>query len=226
MKVIKNIKNLHRWDIEDFDAAWGVSEGLVQSKSFSVPGVAGYFHLELALKREKHCNGFAVPKNIKIDQGGNFKPKSYFSASLKSSMEETKAAGKLEIIKDGENTLLGTFGDPEGYKFESGFEKVFLPNVEPVYDEQSNSSRGFESCFRPGSGFYTEGNTCLLTLVAEITFAGNLINMGGEEEERRSMQGGHLDFQSFLTSEKHSDILLKSSAGSMFPCHKVVLAAR
>ena len=95
-----------------------------------------------------------------------------------------------------------------------------------MYDEQSNSSRGFESVFRPGSGFYTEGSTCLLTLVAKITFAGNLINMGGEEEERRSMQGGHLDFQSFLTSEKHSDILLKSSAGSMFPCHKVVLAAR
>merc|ERR1711952_528498 len=85
LKVIKNIENLHRWDIEDFDAAWGVSEGLVQSKSFSVPGVAGYFHLEFALKREKHCNGFAVPKNIKIDQGGIFKPKSYFSASLKSS---------------------------------------------------------------------------------------------------------------------------------------------
>ena len=32
-------------------------------------------------------------------------------------MEETKAAGKLEIIKVGENTLLGTFGDPEDYKF-------------------------------------------------------------------------------------------------------------
>ena len=61
---------MHRWDIEDFDAAWGVSEGLVQSKSFSVPGVAGYFHLELALKRRNIAMDLLCPKTSRLARVG------------------------------------------------------------------------------------------------------------------------------------------------------------
>ena len=216
-KTLKNIEYTHKWEIEDFDLAWGLGEGRVQSKTFSIPGVEGFFHLELALKREKVSNGFKIPKNIRIGEQ-TLKPKAYFSISLKSSIQETKAAGKVDIIKEGAETLSGSFGDPPSHSFDCGPEQLFLPNIEPRFEEDY----GFQS----GSGFYTTGRTALLILVVEITIAGKVINMGGElEEERDDTKQGVLDLKPFLSNRKHSDVLLKS-ADATFPCHKVVLSAR
>ena len=220
-RTLKNIEYIERWEIEDFDLAWGVGEGKIHSKTFTIPGVEGFFHMELAMKREKQRDGigFAKPKDITIG-GQSFKAKSYFSVSLKSTNEETKAAGKLEIIKQGAETLSGKFGDPTEYKFEAGPEQVFLPNVAPSLILQLRNG----SEHATGSGFYTLGSTSLLTLVATITIAGKMVNVGGREEEDMK-QARVLDFQPFLSNEKHSDVLLKSDDAT-FPCHKVVLAAR
>ena len=223
-KTLKNIEYIHRWEIEDFDLAWGVGEGKIHSKTFVIPGVEGFFHMELVMKREKQRDGvgFAKPKEIRIG-GQSFKVKSYFSVSLKSNNEETKAAGKLDIIKQGAETLSGKFGDPAEYKFEPGPEQVFLPNVAPSLVLQL---RGGEET-ATGSGFYTLGSTSLLTLMATITIAGKVINVGGREEEEEDdvKQARLFDFQPFLSNGKHSDVLLKSE-DTAFPCHKVVLAAR
>ena len=223
-KTLKNTEYVHRWEIEDFDQAWGVAEGKIHSKTFAIPGVEGFFHMELAMKREKQRDGigFAKPKDITIG-GQSFKAKSYFSVSLKSSNEETKAAGKLEIIKQGAETLSGKFGDATEYKFEAGPEQVFLPNVAPSLVLQLRNG----SEYATGSGFYTLGSTSLLTLVATITIAGKMVNVGGKEEEDEEdlKQARLLNFQPFLSNEKHSDVLLKSDDAT-FPCHKVVLAAR
>ena len=217
-KTLKNIDYTHRWEIEDFDLAWGLGEGKIHSKTFCIPGVEGFFHMELVMKREKHSNGYAKPKNIKIGEQ-SFKPKSYFSVALKFTNEEIKAAGKLDIIKQGAEILSGRFGDPTEYKFEPGPEQVFLPNIEPIIQLE-------HSGFHNGTGFYTLGSTSLLTLVATITIAGKLVNIGGAgEEEEEVKQVRLLDFQPFLSNGKHSDVLLKSD-DTTFPCHKVVLAAR
>ena len=215
-RTLKNIEYIERWEIEDFDLAWGVGEGKIHSKTFTIPGVEGFFHMELLMKREKHSNGYAKPKNIKIGEQ-SFKPKSYFSVSLKSTNEKTKASGKLDIIKQGAEILSGRFGDPTEYKFEPGPEQVFLPNIEPIVVLE-------HSGFHNGSGFYTLGSTSLLTLLATITIAGKMVNVGGREEEDMK-QARVLDFQPFLSNGKHSDVLLKSDDAT-FPCHKVVLAAR
>ena len=214
-KTLKNIEYTHRWEIEDFDLAWGLGEGKIHSNTFCIPGVEGFFHMEILMKREKQSNGFAKPKSIKIgDQ--SFKPKSYFSVCLNSTMEDRKAAGELDIIKHGAETLSGRFGDPTDYKFEPGPEQVFLPTVEPAI---------MLEYWTTGSGFFTLGSTSLLTLVASITIAGKVVNMGGGTEEEDTKQGRLLDLQPFLSNGKHSDVLLKSG-DITFPCHKVVLAAR
>ena len=89
----------------------------------------------------------------------------------------------------------------------------FWPNIASI---QSSSSS------IPASGFYTQGSTSLLKLVAKIKIPGELANRGGTAEAEEKML---FDFKPLLSDPKHSDIVLKCN-GKEFPCHRVILAAR
>ena len=155
---------------------------------------------------------------MKLD-GQEFDARFYFSVSLKSTVEGTKAAGKLEVIKEGAQTLSGAFGDAAKHNFVPccGFKQ----NCGLKYDMSGYEGRGE---LRAAEGYFTSGSTCLLNLVATITIPGKLTSLGGGAEEEMK-QNRLMDFQHLLTSPKHSDIVLKCGDTS-FLCHKVILASR
>ena len=91
--------------------------------------------------------------------------------------------GMLEIVKEGEESQWGKFGDPDkptfvpvdtstvgGYRFESNTGLHCTLNI-PSYRP--------ESTFDPGA-FFTTGSTGRLDLVATITIAGKLVTLGAE----------------------------------------------
>ena len=108
----QNIEYTHKWMIENFDFAMEVGRGKIESHSFSIPGVPGEFHM--VVKRERDPASSAEFRNrglfLKIgDQ--EVQVKFFFSVSLESTAGDTNAAGKLEVIKEGAETLYGHFGD-------------------------------------------------------------------------------------------------------------------
>ena len=129
---------------------------------------------------------------------------SIFSVSLKSTSNTTKAAGKLEVIKEGVNTQTGCFGDAARHFFVSApLQFKYLDN----------------NCWR--DEFYTTGSTSRLILVVNLTIPGKLVSLGGEEEMNQSK----LDLKPLLLDPSYSDIVLKCG-GESFPCHKAILALR
>ena len=118
-KVSQNIEFTYEWEIENFDLAMAVGEKKLKSSSFCIPGVQGEFHMVVGkiMKPYPHQNHTKpIPDRVKVgDQ--ELVPKFYFSVSLKSTVEGTKAAGKLEVIKEGAKTLTGEFGDPAKSNF-------------------------------------------------------------------------------------------------------------
>ena len=219
-----NLEYTHKWAIENFDFAMEVGGGKIESHSFSIPGVPGEFNM-VVQKKQEYSSGsgrkvsYKMPTCVKIgDQ--ELEIKFYFSVTLQKKGKETNAAGKLEVIKEGEETLSGHFGDSANHKFvwiQLGCD--FIPNC--ALKCQDN-----EGIFRDATqnGFYTTGSTYLLNLVAKITIAGKQTSLGGREEEEEK-QNRLLDFQPLLSDPKHSDIVLKCGETKFF-CHKAILALR
>ena len=145
--------------------------------------------------------------------------KFFFSVSLMSTAEDTNAAGKLEIIKEGAETLYGHFGDSAEHKFVAlSIRPDFVPDSALKY--QDNGGNRYQV---RNHRFHTTGSTCLLNLVARVTIPGKLRSLGGAEEEEQ--QNRLLDFQPLLSDPKHSDIVLKCG-DTRFLCHKAILALR
>ena len=190
----ENTEYTYKWTIEDFDFAMRV-EGRVESASFAIPGVSGLFIL-VAQKIQR-------VRRIQDWDSGNRTPKAYFSVCLKSTSNTTKAAGKLEVIKEGVETQTGEFGDAARHNF-------VLCSDAPLQFKWGGLNE-----------FYTTGSTSRLNLVANLTIPGKLVSLGGEEE----MNQRRLDLKPLLLDPSYSDIVLKCG-GESFPCHKAILAVR
>ena len=210
-RVSENIEYTHKWIIEDFDFAMRVKmvdkHGKLESDRFCIPGVFGEFHLVVEIKHE-------MPTIVKVGDH-ELDAKFYFSVSLKSTGEDLMAHGKLEVLKEGAETLFGNFGDPAISKFVSSSDFCFKSNGIEYQYRIGN--------FREARGFFTTGSTQLLSLVATITIAGKLVNLGGGAEEEMVDQEMLFDFKPLLSDPKHSDIVLKCG-DARFLCHKVILA--
>ena len=204
----QQIEYTYKWAIENFDFAMKLGEEKIESGSFSIPGVPGEFHMMIAYVTE----GSMSIKRVKVNGQEYFDIKFYFCVTLKSTVEGTKAAGKLEVIKDGADTMTGEFGDPTKNRFvlKHGFRQNF--GLKYVSRDESEV---------PATGFFTSGSTSLLKLVATITIPGKLTSLGGTAVEQNRL----FDFQPLLSDPKHSDIVLKCD-GMRFQCHKVILASR
>ena len=236
--ITRNFQNseyTHNWAIENFDLAFEMEGGKIESSRFCIPGVPGEFHLEVAKKVVQHCYEtgaieMRMPSTLQIGGHHNeLKVTSFFSVTLKSTTEVTVGAGKLDIIKEGADTLSGKFGDPDRPKLVPATQLVFRPSVDIKYRRNSVPGAYYSSLVSPkyaqGLGFYTTGDTALLTLVATITNPGKIHTFGGTEEEEEMAKDRLLDFEPFLSDPKHSDIVLNCGDKS-FLCHKVILAAR
>ena len=172
-KISEDIKYTHKWSIENFDDAMELGRGGVKSNSFHIPGVLGEFQLKTS----------PPWKTVKLKLNDEeFEAKHLFLVNLTftSVDKDLKAAGMLELVKEGEKSQWGKFGDPDkptfvpvdtstvgGYRFESNTGLHCTLNI-PSYRP--------ESTFDPGA-FFTTGSTGRLDLVATITIA------GGDEED-------------------------------------------
>ena len=232
--ITRNCKNLeytHNWAIENFDLAFEMGGGRIESSRFGIPGIPGEFHLELAKKTVEHrwdsgCTEMRMPSSLLVGGLDELTVSSFFSVTLKSTTEVALGAGKLDVIKEGASTQSGRFGDPDRPKLVPAFQQVFRPGVEIKYRRNSGVSTYLASpTYAQGLGFYTTGDTALLTLVATITNPGKINTFGGMEEEEDKTQDRLLDFEPFLSDPKHSDIVL-NCGDTRFLCHKVILAAR
>ena len=192
-KKISDIKYKHRWSIENFDVAMEQGRG-VESDSFHIPGVLGEFQLVIAaystsLRDQK-------PTKVKLnDEELEAKHFFYVDLTFTSVVKDLKAAGMLELVKEGEESQWGKFGDPDkptfvpvdtstvgGYRFESNTGLHCTLNI-PSYRP--------ESTFDPGA-FFTTGSTGRLDLVATITIAGKLVTLGdGAEVDVKAETGAH-----------------------------------
>ena len=130
-----------------------------------------------------------------------------------------RAAGKLEITKEGAETQLGEFGSPQAHHFEI-VDAAFRPLSDLYYTATTNTQN-----YDKATGFFTTGNTGRLNMVAKITIPGKVFSLGGSEVAEEVKQSKLFDFQPFLFEGTHSDIVLKCG-GSRISCHKVILAAR
>ena len=87
----KNIEYTHKWKIENFDLAMVAGDGKIESGSFSIPGVAGEFHL--AVHKQVEYIGLTdkdsrvIPTRVKVN-GEEFDVNFYFSVYLKSTVDE------------------------------------------------------------------------------------------------------------------------------------------
>jgi len=172
------------WSIENFDDAMELEGGGVESDSFHISGVLGEFKLKISPSW----------KTVKLKE--EFEAKHLFLVNLTftSVDKDLKAAGMLELVKEGEESQWGKFGDPDkptfvpvdtstvgGYRFESNTGLHCTLNI-PSYRP--------ESTFDPGA-FFTTGSTGRLDLVATITIAGKLVTLGdGAEVDVKAETGG------------------------------------
>ena len=108
-RVSENVEYTHNWAIEDFDFAMEVGGCKIESGRFCIPGVPGEFYMVVV--KSKRLGMRAKLGNQE------FYVKFHFSVLLKSTVMGTKAAGKLEVMKEGANTLSGQFGDPAKHYF-------------------------------------------------------------------------------------------------------------
>ena len=218
----QNIEYTHKWAIQNFDFLMEVGSGTIESHSFSIPGVEGEFQMVVEKKYEYSSGSgrsktYQMPTRVKIgDQ--ELDVKLYFYVSLKSTAKNREAAGKLQVIKEGAETLYGLFGDSANHKF------VNTSRTDCFFNGAIKYKDG-QGVFRDASGFFTAGSTCMLNLVARITIAGKPTSLGGGGEEEGGKQDRLLDFQPLLSDHKHSDIVLKCD-DSRFLCHKAILALR
>ena len=181
-KISEDIEYTHKWSIENFDDAMEPGRGL--EDSFQIPGVLGEFKLKISPSW----------KTVKLKE---FEAKHLFLVNLTftSVDKDLKAAGMLELAKEGEKSQWGKFGDPDkptfvpvdtstvgGYRFESNTGLHCTLNI-PSYRP--------ESTFDPGA-FFTTGSTGRLDLVATITIAGKLVTLGdGAEVDVKAETGAH-----------------------------------
>ena len=98
--VSQNIEYSHKWEIQNFDLAMAVGGGKLESCRFCIPGVPEEFYMELKNKTE--CTSYGYEMKLGDQE---LDAKFNFSVVLKSTVMGTKAAGKLEVIKEGANTL-------------------------------------------------------------------------------------------------------------------------
>ena len=88
--------------------------------------------------------------------------------------------GMLEIVKEGEESQWGKFGDPDQIQtcqhllFQSKSNKTGLQYYSILYHREGN--------FYPAYRFFTTGSTGRLNLVATITIPGKLVTLGGGAE--------------------------------------------
>jgi len=231
----KDVEYTHRWAIQNFDRCMETGGEKIESGSFCIPGVPGKFHLVVHWEEEDHYSHSGdrfykrVPSRVKLG-GQELDAKFYFSVTLHSTnrvewvtatgqpkpVESHRAAGELDVIKEGAETQSGKFGDPAIHNF------FHLPcHFRPNFDLEYDGGRDFYEA----GGFFTTGTTCLLNLVTRITIAGKVTSLGGTAAEGEVEQNRLLDLQPLLSDPKHSDIVLKCG-GTRFPCHKAILAVR
>ena len=226
-RKVPDIEHDHKWEIEDFDLYMKRGDGNIKSNNFSIPGVPGEVYMEVAVKTEwiesTRIFGEVMPTRL---FGGTTGPDLeiqlifYFSASLKYEGGEVgvvRAAGKLEITKEGAETQLGEFGSPHAHQFES-IDATFRPLSDLYYNPTTNDQN-------KATGFFTTGDTGRLKMVAKVTIPGKVFSLGGSEVAEDVKQSKLFDFQQFLFEGTHADIVLKCG-GSRISCHKVILAAR
>ena len=85
--------------------------------------------------------------------------------------------GMLEIVKEGEESQWGKFGDPDQIQtcqhllFQSKSNKTGLQYYSILYHREGN--------FYPAYRFFTTGSTGRLNLVVTITIPGKLVALGG-----------------------------------------------
>ena len=227
-RKVPDIEHIHKWEIEDFDLYMKRENGMIKSNNFSIPGVPGEFYMAVAVKTEwiEGRRSFIEHMPTRLF-GGATKPdleiqiEFYFSVILKSvgGKGMVRAAGKLEITKEGAGTQLGEFGDPHTHSFEK-IGAAFKPRADLYYTATKNNQNVDNA-----TGFFTTGNTDRLNMVAKITIPGKVFSLGGSEVAEQVKQSKLFDFQPFLFEGTHSDIVLKCG-GSRISCHKVILAAR
>ena len=226
-KISKDIKYTHKWSIENFDFAMGLGGGQVESDSFHIPGVLGEFQLVIDKNKFHTTNSTSLrdqkPTKLKLNDE-EFEAKHYFSVDLTftSVVKDLKAAGMLEIVKEGEESQWGKFGDQDLPTFVVPVHFTFMSYKTGLQYESILYHR--EGNFYPACGFFTTGSTGRLDLVATITIPGKLVTLGGGAEvEVKEME--LFDFKPLLKDPKHSDVVLKCG-DTRFLCHKVILAAR
>ena len=226
-RKVPDIEHIHKWEIEDFDLYMMRENGMIKSNNFSIPGVPGEFYMAVAVKTEwiEGRRSFIEHMPTRLF-GGAAKPdleiqiEFYFSVILKYKCKGmVRAAGKLEITKEGAGTQLGEFGDPHTHCFEKNG-AAFRPLADLYCTATTNDQNDVKA-----TGFYTTGDTGRLKMVAKITIPGKVFCLGGSEVAEEVKQSKLFDFQPFLFEGTHSDIVLKCG-GSRICCHKVILAAR
>ena len=228
-KVSQDIVYTHNWAIEDFDFTMGVvADGKIESGVFCIAGVPGEFHLVVERKLEKFPRGghtySEMPTRLQVNDQ-ELEAKYFFSVALlhqgAAKGSWTKAAGKLEVLKEGTETQLGEFGDSAKPTFVLSYDFKFRPKSAIKYHDG-------QTFHDTQKGFFTTGSTCLLNMMVTLTIPGKLANLvrgAGGEDMKEMRENSLLDFQPFLSEPKHSDILL-NCGGKKFLCHKVILAAR
>ena len=147
---------------------------------------------------------------------------SYFSVAITSTSATppgTRLAGRLEIKEDGEEVMVGEFGDGNKCLFQTCEQGKwrFTSKQKATYFDHN-------LIWSPASGFYTVGPARQLTLVASLTLPGKLattsgLNVGVDKTDKL------FDFRPLLREPMDSDIVLKCKDRA-FPCHKVILRAR
>ena len=185
-KISKDIKYTHKWSIENFDFAMGLGGGQVESDSFHIPGVLGEFQLVIAAYSRDQ-----KPTKLKLNDE-EFEAKHYFSVDLTftSVVKDLKAAGMLEIVKEGEESQWGKFGDQDLPTFVVPVHFTFMSNKTGLQYESILYHR--EGNFYPACGFFTTGSTGRLDLVATITIPGKLVTLGdGAEVDVKAETGAH-----------------------------------
>ena len=125
-RKVPDIEHIHKWEIEDFDLYMMRENGMIKSNNFSIPGVPGEFYMAVAVKTEwiEGRRSFIEHMPTRLF-GGAAKPdleiqiEFYFSVILKYKCKGmVRAAGKLEITKEGAGTQLGEFGDSHTHSFD------------------------------------------------------------------------------------------------------------
>ena len=211
----------HTFTINKFVDNWNLEDGKLESAPFYIPGLPGSLTIKLEKKQENYFTTPHTPTQLKIgDPPVETAITSYFSVAIAGTSATpagTKLAGKLEVREEGQEVMIGEFGDGNKSVFQT------CSNGKWMFTSKQNATYFYHGDHR-ASGFYTLGPAPQVTLVASLTLPGKLSTASGVTavvDNTDSM----FDFRPLLKEPQHWDIVLRCT-GKTFRCHKVILAAR